>query len=185
MKELKLIPPNDPRVLSSIADFSDDMLKEHDYKNREEVCKDMEAAMLKYGGIGLSANQVGLPFRMFICGGHPSVEKGLLMKVFNPVIISASAETTMFKEGCLTFPFIFLSIRRPRKVVVKYEDEKGDLREAHLDGMMSRIFQHEFDHMQGIVFTEKVSKLKLDMAKKKATKEMQKVKRYQELNASI
>ncbi len=55
MKELKLLPPNDPRVLSSIATFSDNMLKEHDYKNREEVCKDMKAAMLKYGGIGLSA----------------------------------------------------------------------------------------------------------------------------------
>ena len=93
MKELQLLTPTDPRVLSSIAPFTDDMLKEHDYKTREEVCKDMEAAMLKYGGIGLSANQVGLPFRMFLCGGHPTIEKGLLMKVFNPVIISASTES--------------------------------------------------------------------------------------------
>ena len=83
------------------------------------------------------------------------------------------------KEGFLSFPFLFLSVKRPRKVTVKYEDEKGDLREASMDGMMSRIFQHEYDHMQGIVFTEKVSKLKLDMAKKKATKLMQVAKSRQ------
>jgi len=183
MKELKLIPPTDPRVLSSIAPFNDDMLKEHDYKDRKELCNDMEAAMKKYGGIGLSANQVGLPFRMFICGGHPQVENGLMMKVFNPVIISASVETTLMKEGCLTFPFLFLSVKRPRKVTVKYEDENGDLKEATMDGMMSRVFQHEYDHMQGVVFTEKVSKLKLDMAKKKAEKEMARIKRYREINS--
>ena len=80
------------------------------------------------------------------------------------------------KEGCLTFPFVWLTISRPRKVVVKYNDEKGDLQEGHLDGMISRIFQHEYDHMLGRVFTEYASKMKLDMAYKKAEKEMNKVK---------
>jgi len=64
-------------------------------------------------------------------------------------------------------------------VVVKYNDEKGDLQEGHLDGMISRIFQHEYDHMLGRTFTEYASKMKLDMAYKKAEKEMNKVKRLQ------
>ena len=65
------------------------------------------------------------------------------------------------------FSFVFLTISRPRKVTVKYEDENGDLQEGHLDGMISRIFQHEYDHMLGRTFTEYASKMKLDMAYKK------------------
>ena len=186
MKELKLIPPSDPRVQSAIAPFNDDMLKEENqpkdlvFKDRKELSEAMFDAMKKYGGIGLSANQVGLPFNMFVLGDHPDLEKGLKMTCFNPMIISASADQVMMKEGCLTFPFVFLNISRPRKVTVKYEDENGDLKEGHLDGMISRIFQHEYDHMLGRVFTEYASKMKLDMAYKKAEKEMDKVKRYQD-----
>ena len=178
-RELKLIPPNDPRVLSAIAPFQNDMLKEEGFKDRKELSDAMFDAMKKYGGIGLSANQVGLPFNMFVLGDHLQLENGLKMACFNPMIISSSEEKVVMKEGCLTFPFLWLSITRPRKVVVKYEDENGELKEGHLDGMMSRIFQHEYDHMLGRVFTEYASKMKLDMAYKKAEKEMDRVKRFQ------
>ena len=178
-RELKLIPPNDPRVLSAIAPFQNDMLKEEGFKDRKELTEKMFELMRKYGGIGLSANQVGLPFNMFVLGDHPQLENGLKMACFNPMIISSSEEKVVMKEGCLTFPFLWLSITRPRKVVVKYEDENGELKEGHLDGMMSRIFQHEYDHMLGRVFTEYASKMKLDMAYKKAEKEMNRVRRYQ------
>ena len=127
MKELKLIPPTDARVNNAIAPFVDDMLKDEDIKDRQELSDAMFEAMSKYGGIGLSANQVGLPFNMFVIGGHPSIEKGLKMTCFNPMIVSASDELVRMKEGCLTFPFIFLDIERPRKVVVKYTDNKGDI----------------------------------------------------------
>ena len=177
---LKLIPPSDPRVVSAIAPFNDEMLKEHGYKDRQELSDKLFETMNKYGGIGLSANQVGLPYNVFVMGGHPQIENGLKMTCFNPMIISASEEVVAMKEGCLTFPFVWLTISRPRKVVVKYNDEKGDLQEGHLDGMISRIFQHEYDHMLGRVFTEYASKMKLDMAYKKAEKEMDKVKRYQD-----
>ena len=177
MKELKLIPPTDPRVQSAIAPFSDDMLKEEGFKDRKELSDTMFDTMKKYGGIGLSANQVGLPFNMFVLGDHPDVEKNLKMTCFNPMIISSSVEEETMKEGCLTFPFVFLSITRPRKVVVKYEDENGDLKEGSLDGMISRIFQHEYDHMLGKTFVDGVSKLKLDMAYKKAEKMMSKYKK--------
>ena len=177
MKELKLIPPTDPRVNNAIAPFVDDMLKDEDIKDRQELSDAMFEAMNKYGGIGLSANQVGLPFNMFVIGGHPSIEKGLKMTCFNPMIVSASEELVRMKEGCLTFPFIFLDIERPRKVVVKYTDNKGDLQEAHLDGMMSRIFQHEYDHMLGRNFTEKVSKFKLKRAMEKRDKMLKKIEK--------
>ena len=177
MKELKLIPPNDPRVNNAIAPFVDDMLKDEEIKDRQELSDAMFEAMSKYGGIGLSANQVGLPFNMFVIGGHPSIEKGLKMTCFNPMIVSTGEEEIMMKEGCLTFPFIFLDIKRPRKIVAKYTDEKGDLQEAHLDGMMSRIFQHEYDHMLGRNFTERVSKFKLKRAMEKREKMMKKIEK--------
>mgnify|MGYP001380164923 FL=1 len=177
MKELKLIPPTDPRVQSAIAPFNNDMLKDEGFKDRKELSESMFDTMKKYGGIGLSANQVGLPFNMFVLGDHPEIEKGLKMTCFNPMIISSSVEEETMKEGCLTFPFVFLNITRPRKVVVKYEDENGDLKEGSLDGMISRVFQHEYDHMLGKTFVDGVSKMKLDMAYKKAEKMMKKYKR--------
>ena len=177
MKELKLIPPTDPRVQSAIAPFNNDMLKDEGFKDRKELSDKMFETMKKYGGIGLSANQVGLPFNMFVLGDHPDIEKGLKMTCFNPMIISSSVEEETMKEGCLTFPFVFLSITRPRKVVVKYEDENGDLKEGSLDGMISRVFQHEYDHMLGKTFVDGVSKLKLDIAYKKAEKMMDKYKK--------
>ena len=177
MKELKLIPPTDPRVQSAIAPFNNDMLKDEGFKDRKELSEAMFDTMKKYGGIGLSANQVGLPFNMFVIGDHPEVEKNLKMTCFNPIIISSSVEEEVMKEGCLTFPFVFLSITRPRKVVVKYEDENGDLKEGSLDGMISRVFQHEHDHMLGKTFVDGVSKMKLDMAYKKAQKQMNRYKK--------
>ena len=184
MKELKLIPPTDPRVQSAIAPFNNDMLKDEGFKDRKELSESMFDTMKKYGGIGLSANQVGLPFNMFVLGDHPEIEKGLKMTCFNPMIISSSVEEETMKEGCLTFPFVFLNITRPRKVVVKYEDENGDLKEGSLDGMISRVFQHEYDHMLGKTFVDGVSKMKLDMAYKKAEKQMDRYKkRMAKLNA--
>jgi peptide deformylase len=106
MKELKLIPPTDPRVQSAIAPFNDDMLKEHDFKDRKELVE----AMFLYEEIWWhrsNCNQVGLPFNMFVAGGHPSIEKGLSIAMFNPMIISSSVETVLMKEGCLTYPFMY------------------------------------------------------------------------------
>ena len=109
-EQLKLIPPSDPRVLSAIAPFKDDMLKDEGFSDRKELTNKMFELMRKYGGIGLSANQVGLPFNMFVLGGHLQIENGLKLNCFNPMIISASEETVLMEEGCLTFPFLFLDI---------------------------------------------------------------------------
>jgi len=135
-------------------------------KDRAELSKKMYNSMVKYGGIGLSANQVGLPFRMFVMGGHPEIEDGKVRNCFNPIIKDLSEETVLMKEGCLSFPFLFLSIKRPQWVNVQYTDENGETVEEYLHGMSARIFQHENEHMNGYIFTDLVGKLKLDRAKK-------------------
>ena len=86
-KILKLVPPTDPRVRSAVAPFTDDMLKEHNFKDRKELSEEMFKSMARYGGIGLSANQVGLPFNMFVVGNHMSLENGLKMACFIPTRI--------------------------------------------------------------------------------------------------
>ena len=73
---LRMVPPSDPRLISKIAPFQDDTLKEHDLKDRESLADAMTDTMRKYGGLGLSCNQVGLPYRMFVMGGHPQIEAG-------------------------------------------------------------------------------------------------------------
>ena len=181
METFKLISPQDPRVLTCIAPFSDDMLKDTDIKDRKDLSNKMFKTMNRYSGLGLSANQCGLPFRMFVMGDNLLLENGEKLAAFNPKIIEKLPsderyrEEILMKEGCLTFPFLFLHINRPRIVEVEYEDEEGKVIKKDLDGMFSRIYQHEYDHMQGIVFTDRASKLKLDMAKKK---QMKMIKEY-------
>ena len=181
MTTFKLISPQDPRVLTCIAPFSDDMLKDTDIKDRKDLSDKMFKTMTRYSGLGLSANQCGLPFRMFVMGDNLLLENGEKLAAFNPKIIEKLPsderyrEEILMKEGCLTFPFLFLNINRPRIVEVEYEDVEGKVIKKDLDGMFSRIYQHEYDHMQGIVFTDRASKLKLDMAKKK---QMKMIKEY-------
>ena len=105
----------------------------------------------------------------FVCllwGGHPQIEDGKERAVFNPIVNDVSPETVLMKEGCLSFPFLFLSIKRPKWVNVRYTDENGEEVEEFLHGMSSRIFQHENEHMNGYIFTDLVSKIKLDRGKK-------------------
>ena len=171
----KLLPPSDERVLSSIVPFDKEVFKKQEKISITEFCNNMFETMKNYGGIGLSANQVGLPFRMFIMGGHPQIDNGRVRSVFNPLINDVSEETVSMKEGCLSFPFLFLTITRPKWCHVKYTDENGKDVEEVLHGMNARIFQHENEHMNGYVFTDLVSKFKLKRAEE-ARKKM--VKRF-------
>ena len=172
-----LLPPNDPRVLSSIAEFDIERFKEDEKIELKEFVDTMFETMKKYGGIGLSANQVGKPYRMFIMGDHPNISKGKKWVCINPKITNVTKELIRYKEGCLTFPFLFLDIERPQDISVEYLDENLEKKEEHMTGIVARCFQHEFDHMQGIVFTEHVSKLKLEMALKKRDKQIKRVQK--------
>ena len=170
-----LLPPSDPRVLSSIAPFDKAVFLKIEGISTQQFVRNMFATMHRYGGLGLSANQVGKPYRMFIMGGQLQIEVGKIYACFNPKIVKASEEKVRLEEGCLTFPFLFLNIERPRKVEVEFLDENLDKKTYQMDGIMARCFQHELDHMNGIVFTDLVSKLRLDMAMKKRDKYIKKL----------
>ena len=172
-----LIPPNDPRLLMQIAPFMDDTLEQFDFKDRKDLAKVMYDNMAKYGGLGLAANQLGLPYRMFVMGGHPEIENGKVRCVFNPLVNDFSEETVLLKEGCLSFPFLFLPIKRPKWVSVSYTNENNEEVEETLHGMPGRIFQHENEHMNGYVFIDLVSKLKLERAEKVKEKMIKEMKR--------
>jgi len=174
-----LIPPNDPRLLMQIAPFMDDTLEHFGFQDRKSLSKVIHGNMVKYGGLGLSANQIGLPFRMFVMGGHPQIEDGKVRYVFNPLINDVSPESIVMKEGCLSFPFLFLGIKRPKWVNVRYTDENGEEIEETLHGMPARMFQHENEHMNGYVFTDLVSKLKLERAEKAKQKMIKEIRKRQ------
>ena len=178
-KVYPLLPPNDPRLLMQVAPFVDENLEQFGFKDRKELSKVMYDNMAKYGGLGLSANQLGLPYRMFVMGGHPQIEDGKVRSVFNPLINDVSPESINLKEGCLSFPFLFLSIKRPKWCSVKYTNENGEDIEETLHGMSARIFMHENEHMNGYVFTDLVSKLKLERAEKSKQKMIKEIKRRQ------
>ena len=178
-KVFPLIPPNDPRLLMQVAPFMDDTLEQFGFADRKELSKVMYDNMAKYGGLGLSANQLGLPYRMFVMGGHPQIEDGKVRSVFNPLINDVSPESINLKEGCLSFPFLFLSIKRPKWCSVRYTDENGEEIEETLHGMSARIFMHENEHMNGYVFIDLVSKLKLERAEKSKQKMIKEIKRRQ------
>jgi len=189
---MKLLNPDSESLHKPLPTFDDSQLKDDGYKTRQELVDDMFKFMAKAGGIGLTANQVGINLNMFVLGGHPSIEDGLKLACFNPVIVSMSQEKVKMKEGCLSYPFIFLNIERSRKCVGKYEDADGELKEAHLDGYMSRIFQHEYEHTQGKSMIDGVSKFRFDLAKKKAEKlatkharELQRIKREKDDKSDI
>jgi peptide deformylase len=117
--------------------------------------------MVAKNGIGLSANQVGLPYRVFVMGAGTTG-----FACFNPEILEVSGEEN-FEEGCLSFPGLFLPIKRPSSVKVRYQDMNGKFKEETFGGFTARIFLHEYDHMEGIVYTSKVSPIIVDRCKRK------------------
>ena len=109
--------------------------------------------MIHYNGIGISANQIGIWERAFAM--IRDLEHNEVMVCFNPRIIKSYAEEVEMEEGCLSYPELFLKIKRPDRIVVKYEDEDQKTHKMKLEGLASRVFQHEYDHMEGIDFTQR------------------------------
>ena len=122
-------------------------------------------------GIGLSANQCGFEYRVFVMGANNDY-----VAFFNPKIISKSMNETHMIEGCLSFPLLGLRITRPESIAVEYQDYKGEKREATFYGLSARCFQHEMDHMDGIIFTQRVKTLALALGLKKRKKLARKIK---------
>jgi peptide deformylase len=150
----------------------DERMPEFDFDNPltdpAQLEKDMIEIMLEKGGIGLAANQVGVKTRMFVMG-HPKY-RDHAQAFFNPVIAGITDDTLEEEEGCLSFPNIYVKIKRPRGVLVRFQNSKGETQEAEFFGTECRCFLHEFDHLEGITYKDRLSTLKWALAVKKSIK---------------
>jgi peptide deformylase len=134
----------------------------------ETLEKEMVNAMLAYDGIGLAATQVGLPYRVFTMGYRGDPESA--QAFFNPQVVATVDELEDLEEGCLSFPGVYVNIKRPKKILARWQNSKGEWQESEFDGYNCKCFLHELDHLEGIVFQDRVSTLKWAMAVKKTKK---------------
>jgi peptide deformylase len=128
------------------------------------LSKRLKMTMKLYAGLGLSANQCGVAERIFVIG----TEEFQLVCI-NPKVIAAGS-FVKDKEGCLSFPALFLNVDRPEWIEAEFLDENGEEKQIRLEGLSARCFLHELDHLDGIRYTEYVKPLALKMARQKATK---------------
>jgi peptide deformylase len=136
----------------------------------EELANNMFETMYNAKGVGLAAPQIGKSIRMFVIDAEGFDEdecKGFKKVFINPEILEESEEEWAFEEGCLSIPGIREEVWRPEWIKVKYTDEKWIDHTIELDGLNARVFQHEFDHIDGILFTDHLSALKKRLAKNK------------------
>ena len=164
----KLLEPNNILLRTTMESVSDNC-------DREKVRQDLIDSMEHYQGVGLSANQIGIAERVFIL--YEDINTRKVLTCFNPKIVETSKEEISINEGCLTYPGVWLMVKRPIAIKVEFEDEKGKKYEKAFDGLTSRIFQHEYDHMEGTDFTQKVSRLKIERAMKKLNKTVKKLQK--------
>ena len=159
-----LIENDNPILRVPLSGLSEDL-------DRGTLTENLVETMREYKGIGLSASQCGVMERVFVM--YSDIKERKIISCYNPQILEYSEDIVEMDEGCLTFPGLWLKIKRPEGIKVQFEDETGTKQEYQLFGLESRIFQHEMDHMEGTDFTQRVSKLRLDMGRRRQ-KKMQK-----------
>lgn len=169
---MKLLPITSPSLREAPAEY--DFEKEG---NPTELCEKLFAKMQASGGVGLSANQVGIDKKIFVFGDG----KELTRYIINPTVISLGEETESMREGCLSLPGVMLMVKRPKEVTLQYQDVNGEVIVETFLELAARVVLHEYDHMLGQNFTQRVSKMKLDRAIKRAKKiKMQEARKAQE-----
>jgi peptide deformylase len=128
------------------------------YRDLELFEHDMIHLMIHSKGLGLAANQIGITKRFFAMG-HESFD--VFKKpaiIYNPVLVSADEEQELGQEGCLSFPGLLLQVSRPRIIMVRFQNNKGEFLLSRLEGLEARCFQHELDHLNGITFNKKANR---------------------------
>lgn len=133
-----------------------------------DLAKNLLDTMRHHKGIGLSANQVGLPYRVFIMEGDPA------FACFNPKIVDVSEEVVSLTEGCLSYKGVVAPIKRPAHVRVRFTEPGGNTMTRKFTGMTARIFLHEYDHLQGVNFLQKMH----PAHREKASRQLKKYTRY-------
>jgi peptide deformylase len=150
-----------------------------DYPELEKLIANMKQTMYNASGVGLAAPQIGKAIRLFIIDASPFAEDEELsekdritLKTFNKVFINAQiieeeGEEWVFNEGCLSIPDVREDVLRQPIVKIEYQDENFNKFTETLEGLAARVFQHEYDHIEGVLFTDKLSTLKKRIIKKK------------------
>jgi peptide deformylase len=170
-------------ILPIIA-YGDPVLKQEaeevtaDYPNLKQIIADMFETMEAASGVGLAAPQVGLSIRVFIVDTSPFADedeedeemKTLIdfRKVFiNPIILEEEGEKWNFNEGCLSIPGIREDVSRKPKITIEYYNEHFELIEETYEGLRARVIQHEYDHIEGVLFTDRLNPLRKQFLRKK------------------
>lgn len=130
-----------------------------------EFSEKLVKTMYSLKGIGLAANQIGVPYSIFAMRGSPEN-----FVCFNPIIVDVSQEIMLLEEGCLTYPGIYIKIKRPKHIRCRFSTPNGDTITKKFTGMTAKIFQHEMTHLRGEIFTKNCSRLSIERAITKARK---------------
>ena len=158
----------------SIIKFPNQILRkqipEFDFNNPStdpvELEKQLIELMLAHDGIGLAANQAGIEARVFVIGHREDPESA--QAFFNPMVVATVDELEDLEEGCLSFPGVYVNIKRPKKILARWQNTLGEWQQSEFDGYNCKCFLHELDHLEGIVFQDRVSSLKWALAVKKS-----------------
>lgn len=158
-------------ILELVPEDSDTLFQElpkFDFSNPPvdpiQLSKDLAETMLANNGVGLSANQVGLPYRVFVIKSNP------IIACFNPYVVDDGEEELSLEEGCLSYPDLFIKIKRKKTIKVRYTEPSGQTNTRVFDGLTARIFLHEYDHLNGVNFIDRATPLHKEMAFKKRKK---------------
>lgn len=162
-----IVPPLvDAQGLSQLIVTDPNKLKEEckpfDFYNPPidplQLAQALVMEMRDFGGIGLAANQLGFKWRVFAMRAEPNIV------CFNPRIVMPSDEQIYLEEGCLSFPGLIIKIRRPKHVRVRFQDANGEMHTETYTGMAARVFQHELDHLDGVLFYDRAGRYHRDKA---------------------
>jgi len=157
----KLVPDTHPIMSQKLERFDFDNPPE----DPEKIAQILLKAVIKYQGLGISANQLGLPYRVFALKGNPSI--GIPNFVcFNPRIATTMGDEQNFDEGCLTYPGLYVKVKRPGQVRARFQSPYGEIITKTFVGLTARCYLHECDHMDGINFIDRANKIHRERAKK-------------------
>lgn len=160
--KLPIVAYGDP-VLKKVCTPIDDT-----YPDLQQLISNMFETMYNASGVGLAAPQIGLPIRLFIVDTKGDEDEEAYKKVFiNAQILEESGEPWAFNEGCLSIPEVREDIVRKPNIVIRYYDENWNLHEDKVTGFPARVIQHEYDHIEGKLFTDKLSLLRKQLLKSK------------------
>lgn len=130
----------------------------------EEVFNALRDKLIASKGLGLAAPQVGIFTRAFVIGNHSDPDS--IIGIFNPIIANIiNDELVTMEEGCLTFPGLYIKIKRPKSIRVRYANFNGEVNSFNFDGITARVFQHELDHLDGILYTSRANAFHLVQAR--------------------